>query len=41
LPRARIEAIDVALRRYMSQQLKWELSTSARPMFGEISSGAE
>jgi hypothetical protein len=41
LPRARIEAIDAVLRRYMSQQLKWELSTSARPMFAEISSGAE
>jgi hypothetical protein len=41
LPRARIEAIDAALRRYMSRQLKWELATSARPMFAEISSGAE
>jgi hypothetical protein len=38
---ARIAAIDSALRHYMHRQLKWELSTSAKPMFAEISSGTE
>lgn len=37
----RATAIDEALRRYMQRQLKWELSTSAKPMFAEISSGSE
>ncbi|MCK9284053.1 MAG: hypothetical protein M0P39_07195 [Rhodocyclaceae bacterium] len=37
----RAAAIDEALRRYMQRQLKWELSTSAKPMFAEISSGSE
>jgi hypothetical protein len=35
---ARIEA---AIDRYLHRQLKWELSTSAKPMFVEISGGAE
>ncbi len=34
-------ALDAALFRYMNRQLKWELSTSAKPMFAEISGGAE
>jgi len=34
-------AIEELLRRYMDQQLKWELKTSAKPMFAEISSGSE
>jgi hypothetical protein len=34
-------AIDAALQHYMNRQLKLELSTSAKPMFAEISSGAE
>ena len=37
----RVSAIDAALFRYMNRQLKWELSTSAKPMFAEISSGTE
>lgn len=34
-------AIDAALRAYINRQLKFELSTSAKPMFAEISRGAE
>ena len=34
-------AIDEALSDYMHRQLKWELKTSAKPMFAEISSGTE
>ena len=34
-------AIDEALGDYMHRQLKWELKTSAKPMFAEISSGTE
>ena len=33
--------IEEALRDYMSRQLRWELATSAKPMFAEISSGTE
>lgn len=32
---------EAAIDRYLNRQLKWELSTSAKPMFVEISSGAE
>lgn len=35
---ARIEA---TIDRYLHRQLKWELSTSSKPMFVEISGGAE
>lgn len=35
------KAIDTALREYMHQQVKYELKTSAKPMFAEISSGEE
>ena len=35
---ARIEA---TIDRYLHRQLKWELSTSAKPMFVEISGGVE
>lgn len=34
-------AIESALHNYMDRQLKFELSTSAKPMFAEISSGSE
>lgn len=33
--------IDAALDRYMTRQLKWDITTSAKPMFEEISRGAE
>lgn len=33
--------IDAALGRYMQRQIKFELATSAKPMFAEISSGVE
>jgi hypothetical protein len=39
VPRA--AAIDGALRHYLNRQLRWELSTSAKPMFAEISSGTD
>ncbi|MGQ0701003.1 MAG: hypothetical protein ACT4PZ_22520 [Panacagrimonas sp.] len=34
-------AIETQLRAYMDRQLKWELQTSAKPMFAEMSSGSE
>ena len=34
-------AIDAALHHYMNRQLKFELSSTAKPMFAEMSSGAE
>lgn len=33
-------AIEAQFRTYMDRQLKWELQTSARPMFAEMSSGS-
>src|ERR1700723_3885960 len=33
--------IEAAIDRYLHRQLKWELSTSAKPMFVEISGGVE
>ncbi len=41
LPAARATAVDAALRHYMNRQIRWEMSTSAKPMFAEISSGEE
>ena len=41
LPADTASALDAALFRYMNRQLKWELSTSAKPMFAEISGGSE
>lgn len=40
-PAERITAIDDALRHYMNRQIRWELTTSAKPMFAEISSGSD
>lgn len=37
----RATAINAALHNYMNRQLKFELSTSAKPMFAEMSSGTE
>ena len=34
-------AFEAALHRYMDRQSKFELSTSAKPMFAEMSAGAE
>ncbi len=39
LPASQATAIDGALRHYLNRQLRWELSTSAKPMFAEMSSG--
>lgn len=36
-----LAVLDAALAHYMHRQLKWEISTSAKPMFAEISSGSE
>jgi hypothetical protein len=33
--------LEATIDRYLHRQLKWELSTSAKPMFVEISGGAE
>lgn len=33
--------VETQLRLYMDRQLKWELQTSAKPMFAEMSSGSE
>jgi hypothetical protein len=41
LPSTTAERIDDALHSYMIRQLKWDISTSAKPMFEEISRGAE
>lgn len=30
-----------ALRKYVGEQIRWEITTSAKPMFAEISSGSE
>src|SRR5260370_37695052 len=40
-PPAAVERADAAIARYVHRQLKWELSTSAKPMFDEISRGSE
>jgi hypothetical protein len=32
---------DAIIERYLNRQLKWELTTSAKPMFDEISRGSE
>lgn len=37
----RSAAIDAALSRYMHRQIKFELGTSAKPMFAEISGGTD
>lgn len=37
----RAAEIEAALHRYMERQLRFELATMAKPMFAEISSGAE
>lgn len=41
LPADAVAAADAAIDRYIRRQLRFELATSARPMFEEISSGAE
>lgn len=41
LDAAKAAAIETQFRTYMDRQLKWELQTSAKPMFAEMSSGAE
>lgn len=41
LPAWTAAQVDAALHRYMARQLKWDMATSAKPMFEEISRGAE
>jgi len=41
LGKERGAAFEAALHRYMDRQSKFELSTSAKPMFAEMSAGAE
>lgn len=40
-PASALARADAAIARYINRQLKWDLSTSAKPMFEEISRGAE
>lgn len=41
LEAGRAAVIETQLRAYIDRQLKWELQTSAKPMFAELSSGSE
>ncbi len=41
LPHGAAARIEEAVHRYMTRQIKWEIATSAKPMFEEISSGCE
>jgi hypothetical protein len=38
---AAVARADAIIERYLNRQLKWELTTSAKPMFDEISRGSE
>jgi hypothetical protein len=38
---AAVAHADAIIERYLNRQLKWELTTSAKPMFDEISRGSE
>ena len=40
-PASAVARADAIVARYVHRQLKWELSTSARPMFDEMSRGSE
>lgn len=40
-PGAALDRANEIVTRYIRRQLKWELSTSAKPMFDEISRGSE
>lgn len=41
LPTTQAAAIEAALNHYMHRQIRWELKTSAKPMFAEMSSGTD
>lgn len=41
LPDRAVAEADAAIARYIHGQLKWELTTSAKPMFEEISRGSD
>jgi hypothetical protein len=41
LPATTVARVDAILDEYLTRQLKWELETSAKPMFTEISRGRE
>lgn len=41
LPAATVSRIDAILDEYLNRQLKWDIETSAKPMFTEISRGRE
>lgn len=40
-PAAAVARADEIVARYIQRQLKWEISTSAKPMFDEISRGSD
>jgi hypothetical protein len=41
LPHAAVARTEAIIERYLNRQLKFELTTSAKPMFDEISRGSE
>lgn len=41
LPSTVVAQVDAIIDDYLNRQLKWEIETSARPMFTEISRGSE
>jgi hypothetical protein len=41
LPSTVVAKADATIRTYMRRQLQWEMKTSAKPMFDEISRGSE
>ena len=41
LPADAVAEADAAIGRYIQRQLKWELTTSAKPMFEEMSRGSD
>jgi hypothetical protein len=41
LSQSTVARADAIIERYLNRQLKWELTTSAKPMFDEISRGSE
>lgn len=41
MPPNAVASADAAIGRYIQRQLKWDISTSARPMFEEMSRGSD
>ena len=41
LPAAVVAQVEAIIDEYLTRQLKWEIETSAKPMFTAISRGSE